>query len=278
MRTLRRRLPAVMSLLAATHCASGNLPGYGTTLVSAPIAPAWAGPVRQHFAWSAAGAVVSGARLPNLVPSTGSSIAVPRGVLETAIRFRPHRGPVEVRIPFELSLGAGSLLSGNTGVPVAEAAYAWGLGAGIWLDEYDGGAYWGGLIDLMLFYGTTRSVIPALEEGPPGAFRTSEDQVTLWLVRATLLGGWRFDRWRVFAGVTLRNVPALEDVSGDEGAAPSRARIDGGPAFLIWSVGFDVAVTDWLTLYFSVQEPLCVESLDHGYTPVLGGGFDVGIS
>lgn len=246
-----------------------------TVLVPPPVPAAWSGLPRGRLAVTAAESLATWARQPDLGPLHPSTLMVSRSALETTLRFRPGDGPVELRAPFETIFLDGAVSGGSNGIRPPVAAFAFGFGLALAWD-LGGGAYVGALLDGMLLLTDS----PYLDTDPdgavPGSFVPGHDGLTVGLARLAFAAGWHCGPWRIFGMVTARNHPALSATTeryGSDPGGPATA-IDGGPAFLIWTLGLDVAVTSWLSVFLHVHEPIDLEATGFGYAPIVTGGVD----
>jgi hypothetical protein len=226
------------------------------------------------LAVTAAESVATWARLPDLPANLPSSLVVSRSALETTLRFRPGSGPVEIRLPLETVFAGGAMRSVANGLPPPAASLAFGAGAAVSFDV-GGGAYLGFLVDGMLLSTASPFLVMSPDDGSPGSYSTGQDDLLIGLGRLAVLAGWHDERWRLFGTVTLRNQPALDVERSRTYPEEETAGIDGGPAFLIWTLGLDVAVLSWLSLHLLVHQPVCVESSVFAYAPIVTGGIDV---
>ena len=225
------------------------------------------------MAVTAAESIATWARQPDLGPLHPSALFVSRTALETTLRFRPRGGPVELRAPFETIFLDGAVSGESNGVRPPAAAFAFGLGIALAWD-LPGGAYVGALLDGLLLLTDSPYLDVALEGAAPGSFEPGHDGLVLGVARLAVVAGWHGGPWRLFGMVTARNQPALSATGDRVDSQRIATGVDGGPAFLIWTLGMDVAVTSWLSVFLHVHEPLELESTGFGFGPILTGGLD----
>lgn len=280
MNTDRRRFVGWLVVVGAfTACMPGPPPPvyevHRAALVPPPLPPAWSGALRGPFGISVADSTLLYLGVPEKVADDVSSLHVARTVLQTALRGRPLEW-LELRLPFETAIGAGAIATNESSLATPDVSWGGGLGIGLYFDILDV-AYVGLVTDLLFYEIGSHNLALCVANCAAGSSEENYKSEILAVGVLSLLGGWHDDHWRVFGALTFRNHPT--NLGQSREVAGSRwelqGELNGGPAYLTLSAGFDVAPLPWLSLFLAIHQPIALEDVPLTYAPIVSGGVDV---